>query len=56
VGKLEELRKQVRPQAAAGKEEKDELGRTSREEMQMEVDREAAVQITGEDGDVEVEY
>ncbi len=55
VTKLERLRKQVKP---AEKAEKDDYGRAPREEMDVdqEGDREAGVQIQGEDGDVEVEY
>jgi hypothetical protein len=53
--KLGELRKQVRPESAR-RESRDELGRTPREEMEIDVDREAGVQIRGDEGDVEVEY
>ena len=55
VTKLEQLRKQVKP---VEKVEKDDYGRVPREEMDVDRDgdREAGVQIKGEDGDVEVEY
>lgn len=53
--KLGDLRKQVRPESGR-RESRDELGRTPREEMEVDVDREAGVQIRGDEGDVEVEY
>lgn len=53
VTKLERLRKQIKP---AEKAEKDDFGRVPKEEMDVDRDREAGVQIRGEDGDVEVEY
>lgn len=55
VTKLERLRKQVKP---LEKVEKDDFRRVPKEEMDVdrEGDKEAGVQIQGEDGDVEVEY
>ncbi|RXK41126.1 hypothetical protein M231_01529 [Tremella mesenterica] len=57
--KLTELRRKVRPE---GLVEKDDFGRTPREQMEVDRDREISikreegVQIRGENGDVEVEY
>ena len=69
VGKLADLRKQVKPLEIRGRADIDELGRTrrrnedrdsvdiDREDDRAETkEREAGVQIRGEDGDVEVEY
>ena len=55
VTKLERLRKQVKPME---KVEKEDFGRAPKEEMEVDRDgdKEAGVQIKGEDGDVEVEY
>lgn len=60
ASKLSELRKEVKPLSIRGRGNKpdvDELGRTRREDMEVEDEnREQGVQIRGEDGDVEVEY
>lgn len=55
VTKLEGLKRQVKP---ASKPEEDDFGRMPKDDMDVDYDRdrEAGVQIKGEDGDVEVEY
>lgn len=71
-GKLAELKKNVKPleiRGRAGVDQTDELGRERRESTGMEVEgdgeakdvkegreKEAGLQIRGENGDVEVEY
>ncbi|ORY35583.1 hypothetical protein BCR39DRAFT_510904 [Naematelia encephala] len=64
VAKLSELKKQVKPDSDIRPQAptRDSFGRNARRDRQdeeqkgMDVDREAAVEIRGEDGDIEVEY
>ena len=66
---LDDLRRKVKPDSArrGGDRERDDFGRTPKDKMDIEEEREDSVmrereereqgvQIKGEDGDVEVEY